>query len=60
MKYKQEAFSELNKNLEEIMKISVDHCKNEKTMTNQDAYHINTLAHKCKVIINKLESDSKK
>ena len=60
MKYKQEAFSELNKNLEEIMKISVSYCKNEETMTNQDAYHINTLAHKCKVIINKLKSDSKK
>ena len=59
MKYKQEAFSELNKNLEEIMKISVSYCKNKETITNQDAYHINTLAHECKVIINKLESDFK-
>ena len=55
MDYELHAYKKLNKNLKEIMALSFYSSKDK-----NEAYIVNNLAHECKKIIEKLESNRRK
>ena len=55
MDYELSAYKKLNKHLKEIMALSFYGSRNT-----SEAYTVNNLAHECKKIVEKLESNRKK